>query len=137
MKVRALAVIPLLLSAGCSSISYTFFKDEKLTYVATCQGVTEQCSCTTNPKRSECAKRESKVYRGTKEDLFFVALPFAFLTADSKDSGPVLWLLPLIILGWPVGVVDLPLSFVSDTILLPYTTSLDKKPIEIPNAGRL
>jgi uncharacterized protein YceK len=132
---RFLLVMPLFLLVGCSSLSYTFFKDEQV-HVLGCQGETEPCQCAKTANGSDCIKHESKTYRGTKEDLYFVALPFAFITAKPEESGPLLWTLPLVIGVWPFAVVDLPLSFVSDTILYPYTSSLDKMPIASPDAGK-
>jgi len=66
---------------------------------------------------------ESRVYIGTKIDGTFLASPFLL---EPGGEGHQSYALSLLI--WPFALVDLPLSFVLDTVLLPYTLNAESKP---------
>ncbi len=60
--------------------------------------------------RSHCGV--SRVYCGTRVDAMVIA------AATDESAG-------VIRAFWPIALVDLPLSLVADTLLLPYTTFMD------------
>ena len=66
-------------------------------------------------KGSVLEVKKSKVYAGTKVDAFLLGRPFVD-GVKGEDGGAFLLLYPFIL-------IDLPLSMVMDTLLLPYTLS--------------
>jgi uncharacterized protein YceK len=64
----------------------------------------------------------TRVYIGTKIDSTFLASPFRL---SPKGEAHQSWGMSLLI--WPFALIDLPLSFAVDTLLLPYTLNADSK----------
>ena len=113
---------------GCSSLGETF-SNKPLSFTS-CDIKRKQageCACTLS---NVCYATESKVYAGTREDAFLVALPFAYIGNNSEGARQTIWLLPFLIAMLPLALVDLPLSAVSDTLLYPYHKNQDAKQIE-------
>lgn len=96
-----------LLCTGCVSLQATF--DHK-------------------SKEIEPVDMTRKVYIGTRLDAWVVTSPFSkqFWTEET-GGGDVFWFFFLF------SIVDLPLSMVMDTVLLPYTIPHDSRP---KNKGR-
>ncbi len=71
-------------------------------------------------------KKPSFVYSGTQMDAHVIKAPFDCLFG--KEGGEGCWgviaLSPVFIFG---GIIDLPLSFVADTLILPYTVYKDSE----------
>lgn len=119
MNNKILVVVLLIFMSGCSSLNETCsnnsIKDLHEMVVCTEELRNEgECACTQSGK---CYHTPSKVYAGTLEDVYFVALPFIFLTSSSEVKDQVGWVLPFIIIAWPAFLIDLPFSAISDTIL--------------------
>ena len=70
---------------------------------------------------------ESKVYSGTKLDAFALFWVPACALGGGGHGCPVDN--PAGLLLWPVVLVDLPLTFVCDSVLLPYTLSQNTNPV--------
>jgi uncharacterized protein YceK len=81
-----------LLMVGCASLSVTFNPDPKF------------------------GQDKNPIYAGTRFDAEALAAPF-----DGASSDPGSWPDPIIWVFYPFFIVDLPLSMVMDTLLLPYT----------------
>jgi uncharacterized protein YceK len=92
---------------GCASLYGTFAEDE-------------------NGKSK--IKFDSKVYIGTKTDGAALILAPMCAGSHSHPCTGDTWIYLLI---WPLALIDLPLSFIADTLLLPYTLTTGK-PKELP-----
>jgi uncharacterized protein YceK len=79
-----------------------------------------------SPKAQNEGKIPSFVYSGTQMDAHMIKAPFDCLSG--KEGGEGCWgviaFSPILIIG---GIIDLPLSFIADTLILPYTIYKDSK----------
>ncbi len=79
-----------------------------------------------SPNTQNEEKKPSFIYSGTQMDAQVIKAPFDCLFGKEGGEGcfGVIALSPIFIFG---GIIDLPLSFVADTIILPYTAYKDSK----------
>jgi len=78
------------------------------------------CSTTVSLTTDHKKYQSSYVYSGTKLNLDILANPGTW--AYSVANTPLIYFSPFLYLGC---IVDPPLSFVADTVLLPFTTTLE------------
>lgn len=87
-----------------------------LSLTAGCATLTE-----TFEERSHCGA--TRVYCGTRVDAIMISM------ATDESAG-------VLRAFWPLAIMDLPLSLVADTFLLPYTVYLDSKAGESRPVGQ-
>jgi uncharacterized protein YceK len=97
--IKISSLLSALLMVGCASLSVTFNPDPKF------------------------GQDKNPIYAGTRFDAMAIAAPFD----GPSSSDPRSWPDPIFWVFYPLFIVDLPLSMVMDTLLLPYTISHHSK----------
>ena len=75
------------------------------------------------PKSHDCCSATPHIYSGLVSDFQILAYPVSCPCSGESGLGAIL-LYPLLL---PLSIIDIPLSFAADTLVLPYTIHRQKK----------